>query len=118
MTLTENLLARLPMTQNLIVCKQYLSDYLLFVLNKDDWRENNYVYSDIRIELYSREEMHNFHDVLAEKRALNEVLKIKDRNVIFIVDSEMPVLEDLLRNDNYEVIGEEDGRYLFVPKRL
>ncbi len=114
----ENLLARLPMTQNLIVCKQYLSDYLLFVLNKDDWHENNYVYSDIRIELFSRKEVRNFYDVLAEKRVLNEVLKIRDRNVIFIVDSETPILGDLLLNDNYVVIGEEDGRFLFVPKRL
>lgn len=59
-----------------------------------------------------------FYDVLAEKRVLNEVLKIRDRNVIFIVDSETPILGDLLLNDNYVVIGEEDGRFLFVPKRL
>lgn len=114
----ENLLARLPMTENLIVCRLNLSDYLLFVLNKDDWHENNYVYSDIRFELFSSNEVQNFYDVMAQKQALNEVLKIKDRNVIFVVDSETPILGELQLNNNYALVAEEDGSFLFLPKEL
>ncbi|MFZ5639819.1 MAG: hypothetical protein ACOY4Q_03910 [Bacillota bacterium] len=114
----ENLVARLPLANNLIITHPNIADYILFLHNKDGWNQYNYVLADIRFELYEPKEMENLNGLL-EGHLENMPSAGSGRlTPVFILTEDMPLLAKLIKNPNYNVIAEEEGFYLVVDKNL
>ncbi len=102
----ESLVSRLPLTTNLLIAHPYISDYVLFLTNKDSFNERNVVLYDVRAELYSPQELAHIDSIFQGN--LKQLPVLKSGNLFFLLSNESELFNMLAKNKNFEVIGSEN----------